>query len=143
MIASAPKSPTLWPVVQRAIFQIGNRRKDGVATEKDVADKLGIKAQRLNDYLTGRVPMSDKMIAKLCGYVRIPAAKTLTLTLAYHRERIEAQGDLPAYYRLRADRAASAVRLDDSQMARWMAEETAADALLDRAEDPEVEDEDR
>lgn len=57
------------------------RRQRGIS-QADIADMLGIKPAAVSKYETGRVPLSEDAIEKLCQYLHVSADELLGLSAA-------------------------------------------------------------
>lgn len=60
--------------------QLKSLRKKRNISQADIADKLGIKPAAVSKYETGRVPLSEDSIEKLCKMLNVTADELLGLT---------------------------------------------------------------
>ncbi len=64
--------------------QLKTIRKQRNISQADIANELGIKPAAVSKYETGRVPLSEDSIEKLCAMLHVSADELLGLSTASH-----------------------------------------------------------
>ncbi len=69
--------------------QLKTLRKQRNISQADIANELGIKPAAVSKYETGRVPLSEESIEKLCAMLQVSADELLGLSAAVQQPTAE------------------------------------------------------
>lgn len=69
--------------------QLKTLRKQRNISQADIANELGIKPAAVSKYETGRVPLSEESIEKLCAMLQVSADELLGLSAAVQQPAVE------------------------------------------------------
>ncbi len=69
--------------------QLKTLRKQRNISQADIANELGIKPAAVSKYETGRVPLSEESIEKLCAMLQVSADELLGLSAAIQQPAAE------------------------------------------------------